>query len=149
MKTKIIQKNRNQVIPLCENTEPEMHSYARWSGMVWWEKTRLLINTHSCGVPASYFSPPTQLSTLLTLDLHIKEPSLQKPSHMHRKIQGEGEWAEREEGRGERLQGRQRGWARPATLLPHTEVSSKTIQFQMHFASPDMTLDKTRRKHKK
>lgn len=59
----------------------KIHSYSGWSSMVKWEKTRVL--------PASHSSPPTQLSTLLTLDLlHIKEPSLEKPSHMHRKIQG-------------------------------------------------------------
>lgn len=67
----------------------EMHSYSGWSSVVWGEKTRLSVNTHNGGVPASRFSPPTQLSTLLTLDLlHIKGHSLQKPSHMHRKIWG-------------------------------------------------------------
>lgn len=40
-------------------------------------------------LPASHSLPPTQLSTLPTLDLlHIKETSLQKPSHMHREMQG-------------------------------------------------------------
>ena len=76
-------------------------------------------------LPGSNSLPPIQLSAQLTLDLlHIKEPSLEKPSHMHRKIQGR-----REEGRWEDRGGQRRA----TTLLRHTEVSFKTNGFQLFF----------------
>lgn len=80
----------------------EIHWYSGWPGSVCWEKTRLLIDTHNRSVPALHSSPPTQLSALLTLDLlHIKEHSLQGPSHMQRKIwerEGKSQRGEREAG---------------------------------------------------
>lgn len=76
MKTIVVQGDWNR-------GNPETHSYSGWVSTVWWEKIGVL--------PASHSSPPTLLSTLLTLDLlHIKEPSLQRPSHVQGEIQGGG-----------------------------------------------------------
>lgn len=108
-----------------------------WAGL---RGEKMSSNQQSCGVG---YLPHTQLSTLLTLDtLHIKEPSLQKRSHLQGKSQG----ARAREHRGrEGGEGGQEGQGRATTLRRSRSIiqNKKSIPAAFFFSWQDLEKNTT------
>lgn len=100
-----------------------------WAGL---RGEKMSSNQQSCGVG---YLPHTQLSTLLTLDtLHIKEPSLQKRSHLQGKSQGARarEHRGREGGEGgQEGQGRATTLRRSRSIIQNKKINSSCVFLQL------------------